>query len=408
MARPGGHRDSAYLLEMVEKEQITTLHFVPSMLQVFLEEKNLAARCGSLKRVICSGEALPYDLQERFFAQLDVELYNLYGPTEAAVEVTSWKCEPHDRRRVVPIGRPVANTQMRILDEHLQPVPVGVTGGLYIGGVQLARGYLGRADLTAERFIPDPFSERPGSRLYQTGDLARYWPDGEIEYVGRIDHQVKLRGFRIELGEIEATLAGHPAVREQVVVVREDKRGDKILVAYLTVHNGHQPTNNELRSFLAEKLPEYMLPSSFLFLDAVPLTPNGKVDHRRLPAPQPTGSEFEADYIGPRNPVEEVVCDIWIDALGLERVSVHSNFFHLGGHSLLATRITSQLRELFQVDIPLSSFFEASSVAKLAQTIIAKETNKGQTEKIARAFKSIRGMSEIEIANMLEQNRHNN
>ena len=197
MARPGGHRDSAYLLDMVEKEQITTLHFVPSMLQVFLEEKNLAARCGSLKRVICSGEALPYDLQERFFAQLDVELYNLYGPTEAAVEVTSWKCEPHSRRRAVPIGRPIANTQMHILDEHLQPVPVGVTGDLYIGGVQVARGYLGRADLTAERFIPDPLNDKPGSRLYKTGDLARYWPEGEIEYVGRSDHQVKLRGFRI-------------------------------------------------------------------------------------------------------------------------------------------------------------------------------------------------------------------
>ena len=408
MARPGGHRDSAYLLDMVEKEQITTLHFVPSMLQVFLEEKNLAARCGSLKRVICSGEALPYDLQERFFEQLDVELYNLYGPTEAAVEVTSWKCEPHGRRRAVPIGRPIANTQMHILDKHLQAVPVGVTGDLYIGGVQVARGYLGRADLTAERFIPDPLNDKPGSRLYKTGDLARYWPDGEIEYVGRIDHQVKLRGFRIELGEIEATLADHPAVREQVVVVREDKRGEKFLVAYLTVHNSHQPTNNELRSFLAEKLPEYMVPSSFLFLDALPLTSSGKVDHFKLPAPQLTDSEFEADYTGPRNVVEEVVSDIWIDALGLERVSVHSNFFSLGGHSLLATRITSQIRELFQIDIPLRSFLEASSVAKLSETIVAHETNPGQTEKIARAFKSIRGMSEIEIANMLKQSRQGN
>jgi len=208
VAQPGGHQDSAYLVQLIREQAITTLHFVPSMLQVFLDEPDLTA-LSCLRQVMCSGEALPFELQERFYSRLECQLHNLYGPTEAAVDVTFWACERDGTRRIVPIGRPIANTQIHVVDAGWQPTPVGVPGELLIGGVGLARGYLGRPELTADKFVPDPFSLSSGARLYRTGDLARWLPDGSIEYLGRLDHQVKLRGFRIELGEIEATLAEH-------------------------------------------------------------------------------------------------------------------------------------------------------------------------------------------------------
>lgn len=232
LAEPKGHQDSAYLVKMIAEHKITTVHFVPSMLQLFLEEKGLET-CHSVRRVICSGEVLSYAVQQRFFARLDSELHNLYGPTEASIDVTYWRCQREGHRSVVPIGRPVANTQIHVLDAGMQPVPVGVSGEIYIGGVQVARGYLNRADLTAERFIPDPFSDEPGARLYKTGDLARYLPDRNIEFLGRIDHQVKIRGFRIELGEIEEVLRQEPAVKEAVVTARGDRPGDHRLIAYV-------------------------------------------------------------------------------------------------------------------------------------------------------------------------------
>jgi amino acid adenylation domain-containing protein len=242
VARPDGHKDPAYLVQLIAEQQITTLHFVPSMLRVFLEEPEVE-RCDSLRHVMCSGEALPVDLQNRFFERLNAKLHNLYGPTEAAVDVTYWQCQPEADQRSVPIGRPIANTQMYVLDSHLQPVPIGITGELYIGGVNVARGYLNRPALTAEKFLPDPFfnhgktsptphSPLPTPHLYKTGDLARYRPDGAIDYLGRLDHQVKLRGFRIELGEIETVLAQHPDIQEAVVLVQESL-GTKRLIAYL-------------------------------------------------------------------------------------------------------------------------------------------------------------------------------
>jgi amino acid adenylation domain-containing protein len=368
VAQPGGHQDSAYLVKLIAQEQITTLHFVPSMLQVFLQEPGLE-KCKSLKRVICSGEALPFELQKRFFASLDAELHNLYGPTEAAIDVTFWTCKRQSDLPIVPIGRPIANTQIYLLDSQGQPVPIGVPGELHIGGKGLARGYLNRPELSAEKFISNPFSDEPGARLYKTGDLCRYLPDGNIEFLDRIDNQVKIRGFRIELGEIEAALTQHSAVRASVVVVREDEPGSKRLVAYVVPHPEQALTITELRRFLKDKLPEYMMPSAFMILEALPLTPNGKVNRQALPAPELARPELEKSFAEPRTPIEEVLAAIWIDILRLEQVGIHDNFFELGGHSLLATQVISRLRKVFQVELPLRCLFESPTIAELAETI---------------------------------------
>src|SRR6185369_13576968 len=285
LAQPEGHKDSAYLASVINAQAVTTIHFVPSMLQAFIESGELE-KCGKLRRVICSGEALPFELQQRFFTASEAQLHNLYGPTEAAVDVTFWACERGGTRSSVPIGRPIANTQIYLLDALSQLVPVGALGELHIGGAGLARGYLGRAEQTAERFVPHPFSSEPGARLYRTGDLARYGAGGEIEYVGRVDHQVKVRGFRIELGEIESVLDTHAAVREVVVIASEHAVGDTRLVAYVVMDQAAEAVdNNQLREYLKQRLPEYMAPSAFVTLAEMPLTPNGKVDRKALPSP---------------------------------------------------------------------------------------------------------------------------
>ena len=293
-------------------------------------------------------------------------MHNLYGPTEAAVDVTYWACRKGDDRLTVPIGRPVANTQMYVLDTRMQPVPVGVAGELYIGGVQVGRGYVGRDDLTTERFVSDPFSKTPGARLYKTGDLARHLPDGAIEYLGRLDYQVKIRGQRIELGEIEATLDKHAGVGQSVVMAREDTPGDQRLVAYVVPRQA-APSTEELKEHLSRELPAYMVPSAFVFLEALPLTSSGKVDRKLLPVPE--RSDSKATYVAPRTATEEILAGIWGKVLGLERVGVHDNFFELGGHSLLATRLISRIRGAFQVELPLRCLFEAPTVASLAENI---------------------------------------
>jgi acyl-CoA synthetase (AMP-forming)/AMP-acid ligase II len=330
VARPGGHKDPAYLAELIATQGITTLHFVPSMLQVFVQEP-AAAGCASLQRVICSGEALSHDLQTRFYDLYDsTDLHNLYGPTEAAIDVTYWACERDADTSIVPIGRPVANTQIYIVDSAAKPTPVGVAGELWIGGIQVARGYVNRPELTAERFITDPFSSDPDARIYKTGDLVRYRADGTIEFLGRIDHQVKLRGFRIELGEIEATLDALPAIEQSLVLLREETPGDKRLVAYISGANAAAPDIAELRHVLQQELPDYMVPNAFLVLDEFPLLPNGKVDRKALPAP-----EWQAanEYVAPRTPTEEVLADIWQAVLKVDQVGIHDDFFELGGHS---------------------------------------------------------------------------
>lgn len=370
VARPGGHQDSAYLVQLIMEQQITTLHFVPSMLQIFLQEQHIEA-CTSLRRVICSGEALPLDLQQRFYTRLSAELHNLYGPTEAAVDVTYWPCQREDDHLSVPIGYPIHNIHIHILDAHFQPVPIGVPGELYIGGVGLARGYFNRPSLTAERFVPDPLSHVPGQRLYRTGDLTRYLPDGAIEFLGRIDHQVKIRGFRIELGEIEATIASHAAVRETVVMIREDIPGDKRVVAYIAPETtgDQQAVVSDLRTYLRTKLPEYMVPSAFVLLDAMPLTPNGKVNRKALPMPDQGQRNLEQTYVPPRTPLEEALVAMCRQLLGIEQVGIQDSFFDLGGHSLLATQLIFRIRDTLHVELPLRLLFENPTIAGMAEAI---------------------------------------
>jgi non-ribosomal peptide synthetase component F/acyl carrier protein len=368
LARPGGHQDAAYLAAAVREHGVTVLQLVPSMLRVLLDEPGFA-RCSSLKRLFCGGEALTGEVQARFFGLHDAELVNLYGPTEVSIDATSWKCLRDDERRVVPIGRPLDNVRVYLLDARRRPVPLGLPGELYVGGVGLARGYHDRPALTAEKFVPDPFGDEPGARLYRTGDLARHLPDGNIEFLGRVDHQVKLRGFRIELGEIEAALERHPAVGRAVVVVHEDEIAGQRLIAYVLAAAGEEPTGGDLRAFLDETLPEYMVPSAFVPLGELPLTPNGKVDRKALPPPDAASLGPQGKFVAPRNAVEDLLAGMWAEILNVRQVGIHDNFFDLGGHSLLAVRLNSRLRSTFGVEVPLNLLFETPTVAGLGETI---------------------------------------
>ncbi len=368
IAEPGGHRDSRYLAETIRSERISILHCVPSLLRLLVEEPALDESL-TLRAVMCGGESLTPQIVRRFQSRFKAKLYNVYGPTEAIIDSAYWPCDELNAQSAIPIGRPIPNARIYILDGLLRPVPIGVAGDLYIGGVGLARGYVRRPDLTAEKFIPDPFSSEPGARLYKTGDLARYLPQGDIEYLGRIDHQVKIRGFRIELGEIEGTLGQHPGVREAIVLVHEDGPLEKRLVAYVAAQDKSRPTATELRDFLNHKLPEHMVPKVFMLLDTFPLTPNGKVDRSALPTPDGQRPELDEAYVPCRTPTEELLAEIWGQVLGVERVGIYDNFFQLGGHSLLATQVVSRIREAFKVEMPLRRLFEAPTVAGLAENI---------------------------------------
>jgi amino acid adenylation domain-containing protein len=314
-------------------------------------------------------------------------LVNGYGPTES----TTFACwylvqDIPEGATNVPIGRPISNTQIYILDSQLQPVSIGTPGELYIGGDGLARGYLNRLELTEEKFIPNPFGN---SKLYKTGDLAHYLPDGNIEFLGRIDNQVKIRGFRIELGEIEALLNQHPDVRQAVVIAREDIPGDKRLVAYIVLNQKPEVISaagfayaTTLKRFLEEKLPNYMIPAAFVMLDSLPLTPNGKVDRQNLPAPDRSRPKIEATFVAPRNPIEEKLAVIWTELLGLEQIGVNDNFFHLGGHSLIVTQMLSRVREVFRVELSFHQIFANPTIGNLAQ-LIAEDDKEQQWQRPA-------------------------
>ncbi|UOO60614.1 non-ribosomal peptide synthase/polyketide synthase [Pseudomonas aeruginosa] len=356
VAAPGDHRDPAKLVALINREGVDTLHFVPSMLQAFLQDEDVVS-CTSLKRIVCSGEALPADAQQQVFAKLpQAGLYNLYGPTEAAIDVTHWTCM-EEGKDAVPIGRPIANLACYILDGNLEPVPVGVLGELYLAGRGLARGYHQRPGLTAERFVASPFVA--GERMYRTGDLARYRADGVIEYAGRIDHQVKLRGLRIELGEIEARLLEHPWVREAAVLAVDGKQ----LVGYVVLESESGDWREALAAHLAASLPEYMVPAQWLALERMPLSPNGKLDRKALPAPEV--SVAQAGYSAPRNAVERTLAEIWQDLLGVERVGLDDNFFSLGGDSIVSIQVVSRAR---QAGLQLSprDLFQHQNIRSLA------------------------------------------
>ncbi len=373
VARPEGHRDSAYLVDVIARERITAMEFVPSMLHIFLSEPGLE-RCRTLRSVTCAGEALSADLVKRFAAAFDATMYNMYGPTETAVIVTSWTCRQDESLHCVPIGRPLGNTRAYIVDASLNPVPIGVPGELLIGGVQLARGYLNRPELTAEKFILDPFSPDPRARMYRTGDLVRFLPNGDIEFLGRIDQQVKIRGFRVELGEIEATLRQHASVHDAVVTCHEDALRNKRLIACFVPEEGSEIAPKDLRVFVQDRLPDYMVPAIYVPMDALPLLPSGKVNRRALPVPEMPRAETSGECVAPRTPIESALVEVWSALLGTSEIGVTHNFFDLGGHSLLATQVISRIRETFRVDIPLRVMFESPTIERLAQHVETAQT----------------------------------
>ena len=360
VAEPDAHKDPSYLVTTIRNEGITTLHFVPSMLAIFLEEP-AAPECTTLRQVFASGEALTVALRDRFFERLPCRLHNLYGPTEASIDVSYWECV-RDERPYLPIGRPIWNTQLYVVNAANEPAPFGVAGELCIGGVGLARGYWKQPALSEERFVPDPFAAEPGARMYRTGDLACWQPDGVLEYLGRIDHQVKLRGMRIELGEIECAIALVEGVRSAVVVLRRDA-ADERLVAYL------EPATVDValvEATLRRKLPDHMVPSAFVALDALPLTTSGKVDRRALPEPSRTPAPALAPAVTPRDATERALVDVFERVLRTSNVGIEDDFFALGGHSLLAMRAVARIRTVLAMDVPVRWLFDAPTVAKLA------------------------------------------
>ncbi|MBO4206896.1 non-ribosomal peptide synthetase/MFS transporter [Micromonospora echinofusca] len=372
LAKPGGHKDAGYLRDLLVAERVTTAHFVPSMLTVFLGEEGIEA-CTALRRVICSGEELTLASAQDFTARFPhCGLHNLYGPTEAAIDVSSWHCAPAALAGAtsVPIGAPIANIRLHVLDDAGQPAGVGVAGELHIGGVGLARGYHRRPALTAERFVPDPFGTEPGARLYRTGDLARWraTPDGGgvIEFLGRIDHQVKLRGLRIELGEIESALRDCAGITEAVVIVREDTPGDKRLTAYLV--GEAEPA--ALKTTLKDRLPEYMVPTAFVTLDVLPLTPNGKLDRKALPAPV-VSREASVELVEPRTDTERMLAGMWSEVLGVPTLGIDDDFFDLGGHSMLATQVVAKIRRVNESGraVGVMDLFQKRTIRELAAFI---------------------------------------
>jgi amino acid adenylation domain-containing protein len=380
--------DGFELVKLIETSGATFMQPTPATWRLLLAE---GWQGSTQLKMVSTGEALPRDLANQLLPK-GSELWNLYGPTETTIWTTGCKVAPGTNP--IYIGEPLFNTQAYVFDKHLQPVPVGIPGELHIGGMGLARGYLNRPDLTAEKFIPHPHSSDPDARLYKTGDLARFLPDGQIECLGRIDDQVKVRGFRIELGEIETTLLLHPEVKEAAVVAREDSSGEKALVGYFIPHNTHgvdlKQLIPKLRRFLKDHLPNFMVPSIFVLLEIMPLTPNGKVDRKALPKPESDRSSLRDAYIAPRNPIEQQIADVWAQILNLERVGINDDFFELGGHSLLATQIIARLRKIFTVELTLRTFFEAPTIGNLGERIVtlnwAKQSAKAAQDDLSDLY----------------------
>jgi amino acid adenylation domain-containing protein len=409
MARPEGHRDPSYVVRAIVEHEITTVHFVPSMLKAFLSDPRVQ-ECRTLRRSICSGEELSSDQPRAFFSHLDCELHNLYGPTEAAIDVTYWACRPSETQpglkprrepQSVPIGRPIANSQVYILDGNLEPAPMGVAGELYLGGAGLAHGYVGRGDLTADKFMPNPICDEPGKRIYRSGDLGRRLSDGNIEFLGRRDQQVKIRGYRLELGEIEAVLKQVNGISDAAVLTRGEENAEKRLVAYVIGGREGQRGSRWLREELQERLPGYMVPSAYVWIPEMPLTSNGKVDRRGLTAWQEERDRSEEEYAGPRSEAEEVTAEIFGEVLGRSRVGIRENFFELGGHSLLVVQAVARMREQFGVEVPIPVFFKKPTIESLALFVTQSQAEQ-DPERIASLLDSLESLSMEEVNRLLE------
>jgi amino acid adenylation domain-containing protein len=399
--------DAAALGEYFDRHHVDYLKIVPSHLAALLacgEQSHVIPK----QQLVLGGEASTYELVETV-RRLDnqCQILNHYGPTETTVGVLTYRVEPGQHRElaaIVPLGQPLSNVQVYILDQRMQPVPLGVAGELYIGGRCVSRGYIKKPSLTAERFVPHPFSTEPGARLYKTGDSVRYSPDGHIQFLGRLDQQIKMRGLRIEPGEIEAAIREYPGANEAAVIF-DETGGRQRLIAYLVARPQSQISIEELSHHLKRRLPDYMIPSAFVLLDQMPLTSNGKLDRKALPLPESVVQDETSGYTSPRTGVEQVIASIWATLLRRERVGVEDNFFTLGGHSLLATQVLSRVRELLQVKLPLRVLFESPTVGELARAVIAHESKAGQTEKIARLWQQIQEMSEEEAQNSLQKDK---
>ncbi|NER83043.1 MAG: non-ribosomal peptide synthetase, partial [Leptolyngbya sp. SIO1D8] len=337
------------------------------------------------QRLVLGGEAASWGLIEQIQRQApNCQIMNHYGPTETTVGVLTYSVKGASAQpasKTVPLGRPLANTQVYVLDQQLRPVPMGIPGELYISGAGLARGYWNRPELTENRFIANPFVKEPGARLYKTGDLVRYLPDGNLEFLGRTDNQVKIRGFRIELGEIEALLDQHPGVHQSVVSVWEEQ-DNKRLVAYIVSNKSQQPSVSDLRNFLREKRPEYMMPGSFIFLKELPLKPNGKVDRQSLPEPNQIRPELAETFVAPRNEVEQTLATIWQEMLQVEKVGVNDNFFELGGHSLLVVQVHSKLQGTFNQDVSITDLFKYPTISTLSDYLNQGQSEQSSLEKV--------------------------
>ncbi|HBP90311.1 MAG TPA: amino acid adenylation domain-containing protein [Nitrospirales bacterium] len=365
IAQSEQNQNVCYLIETVIQQKITALCLVPSLLWLFLEEPNVR-RCHTLRRVTTGGEELSVELQEKFFQLLNADLYNGYGPTEATIAVSYWKCKPGGNSPIVPIGKPIRNTQLYVLNPQLQPAPIGVTGEIFIGGNSLARGYLNNPELTGEKFINNPFGQ---GVLYQTGDLGRHSRDGNLEFIGRIDDQVKIRGIRVELGEIKNSLNQYPQIEKSEIVTTGNSKKDQMVIAYYLSKNRQQISPQILREFLKHKLPDYMIPAAFVYLASIPITPSGKIDRNALPSPQ-REHYINKEVVQPKTETEKNLTRIWQEALNLsEEISIHDNFFELGGHSLSAFRVVSRIRDIFKVELPLRCLFESPTLAELTKVL---------------------------------------
>ncbi|HEY0547675.1 MAG TPA: non-ribosomal peptide synthetase, partial [Pyrinomonadaceae bacterium] len=406
---PERAKDVAYWAELIREHQVTIWNSAPALLKALVEyvtpRPELWPR--SLRLALLGGDWIPVTLADQLRSlDCEIEFISLGGVTEASIHSMIYPVEATDPTwRSIPYGRPMRNQEAYVLDSSLQPVPVGVSGEIHYGGVGLARGYFNRPALTAERFIPHPFSRQPGARLYKTSDLARFHPDGQLELLGRMDFQVKIRGLRVELEEIAAVLRRFPSIREAVVMMREDQPGNQRLVAYLVAEQHSTPDVQELQEHTKASLPDYMIPAVFVLMDRLPLSPNGKVDRRALPAPSPERPKLKEAPVLPRTPVEEVIAGLWSELLGVEQVGVHDDFLKLGGHSLLMTQLASRLQEAFLIELPLRLLLAAPTVALMSRELEALGQAGGKdVTKIARLYLRISRLSDAEVTAMSSAN----